>query len=171
MRRFLAIVVVFAGALDLAQSQTGVGSKYGSRDPFVCKSRKEPAKGTPMPAQIKDYVKCSSENVVGRMAPKLYLLEHVPVEVGKGRPFQAADLNFAVIDNSMPLYPIRGSYDWYICHVNEAGFPAGRNCSIYKEPNASGFCYKTTFGDWNCTMADRAAIARGPEAQPVAPPK
>jgi len=105
------------------------------------------------------------------MGPKLYLLENIKVEVGKGRPFQPSDLNFPDIDNSQPLYPIRGSYDWYVCHINEVGFPPGKNCSIYKEPSCTGFCYKTTFGDWNCTMVDRLAIARGPEREPVPPPK
>jgi hypothetical protein len=63
---------------------------------------------------------------VGVMGPKLYLLENVQAEVGKGRPFQATDLNFPDIDNTQLLYPIRGSYDWYVCHINEVGFPAGK---------------------------------------------
>ena len=164
-------MAILAGASVSGYGQTGLGAKFGARDPFVCKSKKEPATGAPSPSQMRDYVKCSSENVVGSMGPKLYLLENVQVEVGKSRPFLATDLNFADIDSSQPLYPIRGSYDWYVCHVNEVGFPPGRNCSRYKEPSASGYCYKTTFGDWNCTMSDRTAIGRGPEIQPVAPPK
>ena len=44
---------------------------------------------------------------MGSMGPKLYLLENVQVEVGKGRPFQESDLNFPDIDNSQRLYPIR----------------------------------------------------------------
>lgn len=105
------------------------------------------------------------------MGPKLYLLENIQVEAGKSRPFLETDRNFTDIDNTEPIYPIRGSYDWYVCHINEVGFPPGKNCTLYKEPSCTGFCYKTTFGDWNCTMTDRAAIARGPEKLPVAPPK
>jgi hypothetical protein len=171
MRRYLVLALTFAATVGLAYGQTGIGAKYGSRDPFVCNSKKEPAQGAPSPSQIRDYVKCSSENVVGSMGPKLYLLENVQVQVAKGRPFQASDLNFPDIDNSQLLYPIRGSYDWYVCHVNEVGFPPGRNCNIYKEPAATGFCYKTTFGDWKCTMVDNLAVSRGPEGQPVPPPK
>jgi hypothetical protein len=167
----LTLFVILGAAGPLASGQTGAGAKYGSRDPFVCKSKKEPLKGAPSPSQIRDYVKCSSEHLVGSMGPKLYLLENVQAEVGKPRLFQASDINFPDIDNSQPLYPIRGSYDWYVCHANEVGFPPGRNCNIYREPSSTGVCYKTTFGDWNCTMADRTAVSRGPELQPVAPPK
>jgi hypothetical protein len=166
----LIVFAILGGTAILAFGQ-GAGKPYGSRDPFVCKSKKDPANGAPSPGQIKDYVKCSSENVVGSMGPKLYLLENVQAEVGKGRPFQPSDLNFPDIDNSQLLYPIRGSYDWYVCHINEVGFPPGKNCNIYKESAATGFCYKTTFNDWNCTMVDRLAVGRGPERQPVPPPK
>jgi hypothetical protein len=170
MKQFLMTAVTIAGTLGLAHGQ-GAGAKYGSRDPFVCKSKKEPAKGAPSSSQLRDYVKCGSENVVGSIGPKLYLLENVQVEAGKPRPFMATDLSFPDIDNSQLLYPIRGSYDWYVCHINEVGFPPGKNCNIYKEPSATGFCYKTTFGDWSCTMVDRIAVSRGPERQPVPPPK
>jgi hypothetical protein len=54
MKRLLAIVLTVAGTLGSAHGQTGAGAKYGSRDPFVCKSKKEPATGAPSPRQIKD---------------------------------------------------------------------------------------------------------------------
>lgn len=53
MRSFLAMVLTVAGSAALAQGQGGAGAKYGSRDPFVCKSKNEPAKGAPSPSQIK----------------------------------------------------------------------------------------------------------------------
>ena len=171
MKRFTVIVLAIAATLGSAHGQAGAGAKYGSRDPFVCKSRKEPVKGAPSPAQIKDYMKCTNENVVGIMGPKLYLLENVQVQVGKGRAYLASDFNFPNIDNTEPLYPIRGSFDWYVCHINEVGFPPGRNCNIYKEPSATGYCFKTSFGDWSCGMVDNIAVSKGPEKQPVAPPK
>jgi len=98
-------------------------------------------------------------------------LQNRPGRSRQTTAFSGTDINFPDIDNSQLLYPIRGSYDWYVCHANEVGFPPGRNCNIYKEPSSTGFCYKTTFGDWNCTMIDRIAVSRGPELQPVAPPK
>jgi hypothetical protein len=171
MRRFSVMGLTVACMLGSAHGQTGLGARFGARDPFVCKSKKEPAQGAPSPSQARDYVKCTSENVVGSMGPKLYLMENVQVEIAKGRSFQPSDLNFPDIDNSQLLYPIRGSYDWYVCHINEVGFPPGENCNIYKEPSATGYCYKTTFGDWNCTMVDNMAVSRGPGREPVAPPK
>jgi hypothetical protein len=54
---FLAMVVTIASTLELAHGQPGIGSRYGSRDPSVCKSQKEPATGAPSPSQIADYLK------------------------------------------------------------------------------------------------------------------
>ena len=69
MKNFIMMVLMMTGTLGLAYGQSGMGAKFGARDPFVCKSKKEPANGAPSPSQARDYVKCSSENVVGSMGP------------------------------------------------------------------------------------------------------
>jgi hypothetical protein len=174
MRTLLGVMLVFAGALAPAYGQTGVGAKYGSRDPFVCKSKKDPAKGTPSPSQIKDYVRCDVQLGEGVHIPgnNLYLLDNVQVEIGKGRPYQVSDMNLRDIDSSQPVYPIRGSYDKYQCGVVSADihYQRGKNCRIYRHPHATGICYKTTFADWDCMMIDESVSWRDYQ-EDVPPPK
>ena len=48
-----------------AQAQPGSGKPYETRDPFTCKSKKDPAKGAPSSTQLKNYVLCTNEKVAG----------------------------------------------------------------------------------------------------------
>ena len=84
MRRLVLAVLTIAGTIGLAYGQAGVGKQYDTRDPFVCKSSKEPAKGAPSPSQAKNYVRCAAEKTAGCC---IWLMENVQVEVGKSRPF------------------------------------------------------------------------------------
>lgn len=136
------------------QPQTGVGSKYGTRDPYTCKSTKAPAHGAISPEVAAQYVACNAEGETGGM---LYLLQNVKVEVGAGRAFNPNSDDYADIDQSSPLYPIRGSFTRYQCGAVSSGpiLPnVGKNCNSGDQPNATGVCYKTTFGDWHCSMMD-----------------
>ena len=54
-------------------AQTGVGAKFGARDPLTCASTKEPSKGAPSPEQAKQYVRCHWEKV--EAGNSLFLLE------------------------------------------------------------------------------------------------
>ena len=91
----------------------------------------------------------------GVAPPNLTLLENVQVEIGKGRPFSpSADRYKSDADVNSPVYPIRGSYDMYICSPPVAPFRViGNNCSVFGYSQATGACYRTTFGDWSCSMA------------------
>jgi hypothetical protein len=156
--RLTVTVLTIACVLGVAHGQTGVGAAYGSRNPAVCKSTKSPASGVPSASQLKDYVRCDvylGEKANGKT---IYLLENLQVEIGKGRPYQDSEKGVSNIDPSQPVYPIRGSYDKYSCAVLVAGglpnATRGANCAIFKEPRASGICYKTTFGEWGCMMVD-----------------
>ena len=42
----------------------------------------------------------------------------------------------------------------------------GKNCNAYDQPKATGMCYKTTFGDWRCTMIDINSYAPKPYQAP-----
>jgi hypothetical protein len=59
------------------------------------------------------------------------------------------------IDTSFPVYPIRGSYQKYQCGHTQGSwvYKPGQNCDLITTPQASGVCYKTSFGDWACRMA------------------
>lgn len=136
------------------QPQAGVGAKYGTRDPFTCKSTKAPTHGAISPEWAAQYVKCSAEGETGGM---LYLLKNVNVEVGSERAFNPNSDDYTDIDQSSPLYPIRGSFTRFQCGTVSRGsfMPnAGKNCNSGDQPNATGMCYRTTFGDWRCSMTD-----------------
>jgi hypothetical protein len=113
MRRFLLTVLIMAGSLGLAHGQAGVGKKFDTRDPLECNSLKKVTAGVPSSSQIKDLVTCKAEGTGGCC---IYLMENVKVEIGKSRPFSSwSDVGNADIDNSQPVYPIRGTADKYQC--------------------------------------------------------
>jgi len=172
MRRFVSAVLTIAGTIGLSYGQTGLGAKYDTRDPFTCKSKKEPAKGAPSASQVKDYVRCNSISGEKTGGGYLSLFENAQFEIGKSRPFSSwYDAGSTAIDNSEPVYPIRGTFDLYSCRPpGSMGSPAGANCTRKKATEFTGTCFKTTFGDWSCqghTMGDGFA---GVETN-IAPPK
>jgi len=161
-RRFLIV------ASGLAYAQNVKGADYRSRDPVSCPSKRGPIKGAPTPEQAKRYVMCQLEVVM--YAPYLILLDNVQVEVGKGRPYDPdSDSLMSDADRDSLVYPIRGSYDMYTCSPIDASTPRGRNCALTPHPRATGVCYRTTFGDWDCEMTDPSALS--PTRQGVAPPR
>ena len=141
-------------ASQLLKSAAGVGAPYGARDPLHCASTKAPASGAPSAEQVKAYFISAfeREKSSGRLG-ELYLTADVKVEIGKGRPFESGD-GAGDIDTHERVYPIRGSYTYYRCYPLSSAHPAGKSSKKILQPNAEGFCYKTTFGDWRCSMAD-----------------
>jgi hypothetical protein len=140
MKNMLLTIFVLLGALTLAYGQAGAGKKYDTRDPFVCKSTKEPAKGAPSPSQVKDYVACnkvSGESIAGGY---IGLYENGQFQIGQSRAFSAwSDAGRIDIDNPQPVHPIRGTVDSYSCRPPGAmGFPAGTNCNVRKAAAFSG---------------------------------
>jgi hypothetical protein len=158
MRYFWIAFVVLTGVMPFARAQPGVGARYGTRDPLLCSSKRDPVNGVLSPGQAARYFRCgpSGERI---LVNQLYLFENVKVEIGKGRTLQGggmsggSDANMHDIDPSFPVYPIHGSFEMYRCSTPDRGVKAGQNCSLSTIPQSSGACYKTTFGDWTCNMA------------------
>jgi len=101
---------------------------------------------------VRDYVACnqvSGESIAGGY---IGLYENGQFQIGASRAFSAwSDAGRVDIDNSKPVYPIRGTVDSYSCRPpGTMGFPAGKNCNVRKAVAFSGTCFKTTFGDWSC---------------------
>jgi hypothetical protein len=169
MKRLLITALAISGLVQLLHAQTGVGAKYGARDPVTCKSRKEPAKGAPTPEQVKLYMMCESEGV---SFGYFLLFGNVQVEIGKARPFNAiTDSLKSDADADSPVYPIRGSYDRYTCSLLDPPRTVyGRNCMVQGQPQATGSCYRNTFGDWSCGMID-ASNPSSARRDNVAPPR
>jgi len=143
-----------AAAINVLARETGVGAKYGTRDPVSCQSRKLPAKGAPSPELAALYFKCGRERVSHDSSNSLDLFENVKVEIGKGRPYNASDSSLTDIDPSLPVYPIRGSFDVYACadpeHMSKPS--TATNCRVNQNVHGNGVCYQTTFSDWACIM-------------------
>ena len=138
----------------LVGDKSGVGKNYGARDPLTCKSTKDPEKGPPSADQVRAYFISGFEQEKGTgTLGELYLTENVKVEIGKGRPFEQGD-GSGDVDVHELIYPIRGSYTYYRCYPVNSVHPLGKNSVKVEQPKAEGLCYKTTFGDWKCTMAD-----------------
>lgn len=167
-------IVVAAGALPsvaIAQRDQTVGERFGSREPTTCADTKAPASG-PITADLaRKYFICQMEKISGN---QLNLVEDVKVEVGGGIPYAAimGHRSLPEIDVNHPVYPIRGSYVAYKVSdpVTAAADHPGRNASSNLHPNATGYCYKTTFGDWRCYMADPAFTNRENTRYNVPPP-
>jgi hypothetical protein len=148
--------VLNSGAAASAQPPAGA-NKYGTRDPHTCANTKAPAGNTIDSAHAKQYFICQAEKVSGNM---LYLVENVTVEVGGPTRYDPrTQTGFSQMDTRISPIAIRGSFLEYQCSVLDAMFDSrfnnfGKNCNTYLNRKATGYCYKTTFGDWNCSMND-----------------
>lgn len=151
-------------------AQTIKTNRFGARDQRTCDDTKAPAKGAITAALALKYLNCQMEGV---WSGNLYLVENVKVEVGGGVPYTPNLGAFDSINVRVPLYPIRGSFVKYQCKDLETEHvgPPDTNCNTYNNPKATGYCYKTTFGDWKCNMADRSANKKENYRNNVAPPK
>jgi hypothetical protein len=169
-----ALLVMLGGPGIWAQSHPG--APYAARDPAVCPSTKEPAKGAPTVEQAKAYFLCgvTGEKEAGGY---LYLTSELTIEVApSSRPFNAWTDSTPDIDPKQPVYSIRGSYVSYQCShpsVNGGfGLPAGKNCVRYDAGSnaplrATGICYKDAFADWHCKMQPKDVPRPMPTGQPA----
>ncbi len=141
--------------LTAVQAPRSINGRYGARDPRTCRDTKAPASGAITAALASRYFICQAERIY---SGHLYLVENLRLQVGGGVPYTPNLGAFESINVRVPLYPIRGSYLLYQCKdlVTEHVGPPGTNCNTYSHPNAMGYCYKTTFGDWRCYLADRS---------------
>jgi len=134
--------------------QQGIGTKYDAPDPYRCGSTSEPTAGQISPGLAASYVQCALE---GESNTLLTLLDHVEVQVAPGIPWSSLSLVERPQDANPngKRYAIRGSYDEYSCdRVFRSGAlrNVGKNCGLRHVPDGTGKCYRTTFGDWKCTM-------------------
>ena len=164
-----------SGAAPKFGADQGVGTPYGTHDPRTCPDRKQPTSGAPSPAQAAAYVVCGREGVTGS---NIYLVDHVQVTgIAKGRPYNPnEDINMPDVDVTVPVYAIKGSFTNYQCSLlttpglRSVGFAdnRGKNCNAGDQPDATGLCYRDTFGGWHCSLLDVAHAAN--TRSEVAPP-
>ena len=153
-------------------AQTGKTNRFGARDPRTCENTNAPSKGAITAALALKYLNCQMEGI---WSNDLYLVENVKVEVGGGVSYAAIRGQYSLdqIDVRVPVYPIRGSFLKYQCQDPQTAYvgPPNTNCITYNNPKATGYCYKTTFGDWKCNMTDRSSTEKENVRTKVAPPK
>jgi hypothetical protein len=164
---FVALNVALIAAGTAAGAQTGSGAPYGSRDARKCKVAAP--RGAPSAAVAAQAFICNAEHEDGR---NMWLYQNVSVQVGRGRPFQMGTDAFEDVDPSAAVYPIRGSFVQYMCGRRSTvlyGQDPNKLCFHEDEPNASGLCYTTTFGDLRCTLDD--LNAQLDTQHPLPPPR
>ncbi len=152
-----------------AQASKTSGKPFDTRDPKSCDSTKQPLKGPLSADQARQYLICNLEGE--GYGANMYLLEDVRVEVGKGTPYKELDKGARPSDGDFDgiVYRIRGSYKQYQCSKPSAIMNnKGKNCNLFDNPQATGTCYRTGFGDWKCNMHDLSATNHMKEH--VAPP-
>lgn len=165
-----ALAIVWTTAVQTTSAASAsIAETFGSRDPITCADTSAPASG-PITADLAArYFTCQSEYI---WSGQLYLIENVGLRVGGGLPYAPNLGAFEAIDVNIPLYPLQGSFIKYQCRNlrTEHDGPPDTNCTTYGNPNATGYCYKTTFADWRCHMADRSNNPQNIQ-HGVAPPR
>ncbi len=146
-----------------------IDPRFGARAPRTCADKSAPARGAITAGWARKYFICKAEYEQGG---SLHLVENVKVQVGGGVPYTPNLGAFPEIDVTVPLYPIRGSLVSYSCQnlITSHTGPPETSCYRYEQPNPKGYCYKTTFKDWDCYMADTSNIAGGGPDKKGPPP-
>ena len=159
MRKGVLIASAFAiGIVFVPAIAQDAGKLFGSHPPRTCASRK----GALNAATAKQYFTCDAEVIEGSAGSgwHISLVSDVTVEVAPPRPFRIDSDTFGFattnqIDPAQQVYPIRGGFTQWRCEQLGAinGTP-GKSCSRNHQPKAAGLCFKSSFGEWHCTMAD-----------------
>lgn len=148
-----------ASSTATAESLSGpptFGEGFKARDPRKCTSVKD----VPSPNQAAALIQCGMES---GDAYSVSLWQNVGVELGQSRPYQyTSDSHYSSIDTTSPVYPIRVTADHLTCMRDDA------TCLGHHSAKATGDCYKTTFGDWNCFFSTTDQVDPA-ESRPAPP--
>ena len=150
-----SIIAVLSTSAAFAQTE----ELFGTRSIRGCG---EPVRSKPNTQEIEALVRCTFE---GKTGSRITLVEDIKVQTGGTRAYNQFSDGYATsIDTDAKVMPIRGSMTTYQCNklskfTKAQDGPyyvenANRNCLVVKQPNAEGKCYKTTFGDWKCSMQE-----------------
>jgi len=122
---------------------------YQVRNPRICAKVTSP----PTVAQATALVQCSNESdTTGSASPAIILATDLQVEIGAPRNYIPGTDNWQNLDTSAKVYPLRGQGTRWSCGAVPQ-YPSGQNCMKWPAaPGGQGSCWKTTFGDWDCTM-------------------
>jgi hypothetical protein len=132
-----------------------LGAKYGVPGPRACTTATPP--GDRLTAQAANaYVTCGLEGEA-YTGDGVNLAADVSIQLSQPRAYAYETDRFDGVDPTKPVYGVRGSATLYRCvapgaGVTESAAWAGKHCMVGPDPNGKGVCYKTTFGQWQCTL-------------------
>ena len=154
-RIFLSVAAATMGAAlsQHAAATPETESRFGTRAPRVCAEMRN----APSSAEAAALIQCRQEDIRTR---DIVLLENLVVQIGAPQPYAYnAHSRLTGVDTTSQVYPIRGRFRRYSCDVVQViavlnSDNHGKNCSYVDKTAAEGFCWKTTFGSWECNMDD-----------------
>jgi hypothetical protein len=120
--------------------------EYQARAPRTCTKLTT----APSLAQAVALAQCAMDGI---SSGQLFLTQSVNIEMGTPRPFvYQSDAGLSGIDLNAQVYPLRGSYTGYLCNKIGSMYPTGHSCLKSDVPEATGKCWKTSFGDYKCLL-------------------
>ena len=139
-----------------------MNATYAARDPRRCTSLASP----PNQEQAAVLIQCTME--VGTSIG-VRLMQNVSVQLGAPRKFQPeTDSRLQEIDAQAPIFTLTGSAMSYFCSSVAFGlYHAGTNCTVTPMPQVNGRCWRTTFGDWKCSLDEPTADSRSGQPGPI----
>jgi hypothetical protein len=139
-----------------------VNTEFATRDPRQCTG----FTAQPSAAAATILIQCTMD---GKSTGYINLIQNVTVQLAPPRAFiYDSDSFLNEIDTKALVIPLRGSLTAYGCSPANTVTVAGQNCESYEIPAGTGRCWKTTFGDWKCSMGGASANARRGVAGPKA---
>ena len=129
---------------------------FGGRAPRPCSAITHP----PSDAEAAILAQCTMEGAFGDTET---LLTDVSVHITGSRPFATGDANKKDIDNKAELLTITGYAKQYACGAQS--FSPGKNCTMTEMPGSPGVCWKTTYGEFRCSL-----VSTGAGYHPFVPP-
>ena len=163
-------VLLILGAGHSASAEAVSGAAWGARNGSPCVAVK--GAKAPTAAQATAILRCRRDTA-NQSSGELWLMERANVQVGGAMPFKTAYNTWTMqgADTTKAVYPLRASWTMVMCR-NRADLAryspadAARNCSE-TDYTGDGVCWRTTFGDWDCTVTGRTGATR----QKTAPPR
>lgn len=123
-----------------------VNTEFATRDPRQCTG----FTAQPSVADATILVQCTMD---GKSDGFINLVQNVKVQLASPRAFiYESDSFLKEIDVKAQVIPLRGSLTDFGCSPANTVTPAGENCESYDIPSGTGRCWKTTFGDWKCSL-------------------
>jgi hypothetical protein len=158
-----------AALAHLPRPSNSLGAKYGTREPATCPGRTAPLKGAPSADQATQYFICDAEH---ELSSHLFLVTNVKVQVAPASHPASRSILGGDLDPTQPIWDIHGSFMQYQCSQAatwDNAFARTHNCSTNDMPTATGYCYKSTSGEWHCTMSDMAHLTANTQQNQMPP--